>query len=59
MFLNQRLIFFFCGGRGLNLRPCIYYTLSKPTELNSRGQSTLDLIIGFSHLSGLNHDFIF
>jgi len=28
---------FFGGGRGLNPRPCIYYALSLPTELNSRG----------------------
>jgi len=25
--------FFFCGGRGLNPRPCIYYALSIPTEM--------------------------
>jgi len=30
------VFFFFCGGRGLNSRPCIYYTLSLPTELSSR-----------------------
>lgn len=29
--------FFFCGRRSLNLRRCIYYTLSLPTELNSQG----------------------
>jgi len=26
------------GSRGLNLEPYIYYALSLPTELNSRGQ---------------------
>ena len=29
---------FFCGGRGLNLGPCIFYTMSLSTELNSREQ---------------------
>jgi len=29
---------FFCGHRGLNLRTCIYYALSLPTELSSRRQ---------------------
>ena len=28
---------FFCGGRGLNPCPCIYYSLSIPTELSSGG----------------------
>ena len=27
---------FFCGGRGLNPGPCIFYALSLSTELNSR-----------------------
>ena len=26
------MFFFFCGSRGLNPKPYIYYTLSKPTE---------------------------
>ena len=30
--------FFFCGGRGLNLGPCIYYALSLPTEWSSQGR---------------------
>jgi hypothetical protein len=30
-------LFFFCGGRGLNPRPCIYYALSILTKLSSRG----------------------
>jgi len=29
---------FFGGGQGSNFRPCIYYALSLPTELSSRGQ---------------------
>jgi len=29
---------FFYGGRSLNLGPCIFYALSLPTELSSRGQ---------------------
>jgi len=29
--------FFFCGGRGLNPKPCIYYALSLSIELNSWG----------------------
>jgi len=32
--------FFVGGGRGLNLRPCIYYALS-PTKLSSRGHGHL------------------
>jgi len=28
---------FFSVGRGLNPGPCIYYSLSIPTELSSRG----------------------
>ncbi|AES63891.1 hypothetical protein MTR_2g014450 [Medicago truncatula] len=28
-------------GRDLNPRPCIYYALSIPAELSSRGQSTI------------------
>jgi len=40
--------FFFCGGRGLNLRPCIYYALSIPTELNSREQIN-ELFVTHSH----------
>jgi len=28
---------FFCGVRGSNLGPCIYYALSIPTELCSHG----------------------
>jgi len=27
---------FFCGGRGLNPRRCLYYALSIPTELSSQ-----------------------
>jgi len=30
-------LFFLGGGRGLNLEPCIYYALSLPIELSSRG----------------------
>ena len=30
-------IFFFCGGRSLNPKPCIFYALSLPIELSSRG----------------------
>jgi hypothetical protein len=37
----RTILFFFCGGRGLNHRPCIYYALSKPIELRSRGQFKL------------------
>ena len=33
------IICFFCGGRGSNPKPCIFYALSLPTELSSRGQS--------------------
>ena len=33
------VILFFCGGRGLNPGHCIYYALSIPTELSSRGQT--------------------
>jgi hypothetical protein len=29
------IYFFFRGSRGLNPGPCIYYALSKPTELSS------------------------
>jgi hypothetical protein len=36
---------FFGGGRDLNPEPCIFYVLSKPTELSSRGLPKLDLII--------------
>jgi len=32
---------FFGGGRGSNPRPCIYYALSIPTELSSKGQRSL------------------
>jgi hypothetical protein len=31
------IFFFFCGGLGLNPRPCIYYALLIPTQLSSRG----------------------
>jgi hypothetical protein len=31
------VFFFFCGGRYLNPGPCIFYALSVPTELCSRG----------------------
>jgi len=31
------MLIFFCGGRGLKLGSCIYYELSLPTELSSRG----------------------
>jgi len=31
--------FFFCGGRGSNPGPCLYYALSKPIELCLRGQT--------------------
>jgi len=34
------MFFFVCGVWGSNLRPYIYYALSLPTELNSRGQIT-------------------
>ena len=41
--------FFFCGGWGLNPRPCIYYVLSIQTELSSRGLKFLHLnkIMGY------------
>ena len=29
-----KMSFFFCGGEGLNLKPCKYYVLSLPTELS-------------------------
>jgi len=32
-----KFFIFFYGGQGLNLGPCIYYALSFPTKLNSRG----------------------
>ena len=39
---NPSCFFFvFCGGRGLNPEPCIYYALSLLIELSSRGQSKL------------------
>jgi len=31
------MFFFFCGGRGSNPKPCIYYALSIQTELSSQG----------------------
>ena len=31
-----KIYFFFCGGRDLNVRPCMYYALSLPTELISQ-----------------------
>jgi len=31
-------MFFFGSGRGLNPGLCIFYALSQPTELSSRGQ---------------------
>jgi len=34
---ESKLMYFFCGGRGLNPRPCIFYALSLSTELSSRG----------------------
>jgi len=37
--------FVFCGGRGSNPVPCIYYALSLPTELSSRGQQAVVLIL--------------
>jgi len=30
-------IYIFGSGRGLNPGPCIFYALSQPTELSSRG----------------------
>jgi len=36
--ISRIVFFFFSGGRGSNLRLCIYYALSIPTELKSRGQ---------------------
>jgi len=33
----------FCGGRGSNPGPCIYYALSVPTEISSRGQVQCNL----------------
>jgi len=39
--------FLFCGGRGLNLEPCIFYALFIPTELSSRGQSLNTLLSGW------------
>jgi len=35
---HKNPFFFFCGGRGLTSGSCIYYVLSLPTELSSRGQ---------------------
>jgi len=32
----KMIFFFFGGGRGSNPGSCIFYVLSKPTELNSR-----------------------
>jgi hypothetical protein len=37
--------FFFCGGRGSNPRPYIYYASSLPTELNSRGQESTRITV--------------
>jgi len=33
---THSLIFFFCGVRGSNHEPCIYYLLSLSTELSSQ-----------------------
>ena len=30
--IKKETVEFFGGGRGLNLRPCIYYALSLPTQ---------------------------
>ena len=38
------LTFFFCGGRGLNPKPYVYYTSSLPTELSSRKPALIILI---------------
>jgi len=41
--------FFFCDGQGLNLKLCVYYGLSLPTELSSSGH-ILCLILKVSAL---------
>lgn len=41
---TNQLYLFFCGDRCLNPRPCIYYELFIPIELNSRGQTNYTLI---------------
>jgi len=39
--LDKHIHFFFGGGRVLNPIPCIYYALSLPIELSSRGPHTI------------------
>lgn len=52
---------FFCGGWGSNTRPYIYYALSLPDEISSRGQSTSYLhvhenkIISYAHHKNKNN----
>lgn len=38
------IFIFFGGGRGSNPGPCIFYALSIPTELSSRGLNIMTLI---------------
>jgi len=62
---------FFCGGRGLNLKPYIYYALSLSIELNSREQSIklclrtqlpyryFDIFFNYTLIQSYQHNYLY